>query len=109
MTYFVPCRKPKNTKLCDLQVQITSGALRVSKFWSRERRLFAWQIKPHNFYLGTVYIVHREVKDLPRFEGHLENRISYDIVRQRMSKFRSRSTGPQLTGSMSQHGLVQNH
>ena len=28
-----------------VQVQITSGALHVSMFWSRERRLFAWQIK----------------------------------------------------------------
>ena len=58
---------PKIPNFLHLQLQITSGALRVSKFWSRERRLFAWQIKPHNFYLGTVYIAHREVKDLPRF------------------------------------------
>ena len=69
---------PKIPNFLHLQVQITSGALRVSKFWSRERRLFAWQIKPHNLYLGTVYIAHREVKDLPRFQGHLENRTSYD-------------------------------
>ena len=58
---------PKIPNFLHLQVQISSGALRVSKFWSRERRLFTWQIKPHNFYLGTVYIAHREVKDLPRF------------------------------------------
>ena len=58
---------PKIPNFLHLQVQISSGALRVSKFWSRERRLFAWQIKPHNFYLETVYIAHREVKDLPRF------------------------------------------
>ena len=70
---------PKIPNFLHLQVQMTSGALCVSKFWSRERRLFAWQIKPHNFYLGTVYIAHREVKDLPRFQGHLENRTSYDI------------------------------
>ena len=69
---------PKIPNLLHLQVQMTSEALRVSKFWSRERRLFAWQTKPHNFYLGTVYIAHREVKDLPRFQGHLENRTSYD-------------------------------
>ena len=71
---------PKIPNFLHLQVQISSGALRVSKFWSRERRLFAWQIKPHNFYLGTVYITHREGKRLPRFKGHLENRTSYDIL-----------------------------
>ena len=69
---------PKIPNFLHLREQITSGALHVPKFWSRERRLFAWQIKPHNFYLGTVYIAHREVKDLPRFQGHLENRTSYD-------------------------------
>ena len=47
-----------------LQVQLTSGSLQVSKFWSRERRLFAWQVKPQTFYVGTVYIAHREIKDL---------------------------------------------
>ena len=40
---------PKIPNFLHLQVQITSGVLHVSKFWSRERRLFAWQIKTTQF------------------------------------------------------------
>ena len=53
---------PKIPNFLHLQVQITSGALCVSK----GKETLAWHIKPHNFYLGTVYIAHREVKDLPQ-------------------------------------------
>ena len=65
-----PCLN-KIPNFLHLQVQITSGSLRVSKFLSRESRLFAWQIKPQFFFLGTVYIAHREVKDLPRKQDPL--------------------------------------
>ncbi len=69
---------PKYHNFLHLQVQLTSGAFHVSKFWSNERRLFAWQVKPQKLYLGTVYIARREVKDLPRFQGRPEYMASYD-------------------------------
>ena len=40
-----------------LQVQLTSGALRVSIVLVKgEKRLFAWQFKPQKLFLGTDYI-----------------------------------------------------
>ena len=72
---------PKIQNFVHLQVQMTSSGalrLRVSKFWSRERRLFAWQIKPQNFYLGTVYIAHRGGK---RFATILGTPRKQDLLR----------------------------
>ena len=50
-------------------MQITSGASCVSKFWSRERRIFAWQVKPQNVFLGSV-------KDFPTiYQSMCENNV----------------------------------
>ena len=77
--FFNLVEMPKIPNFLHLQVQLTSGALRVSKFWSRERRLFAWKIKPHILFLSTLGGardgLHRaqrgKIKDMPRFYFYL--------------------------------------
>ena len=70
---------PKIPNILHLQVQITSGALRVSKFWSKERRLFAWQIKPKILYLARDCL--QRTQRGKRFAMILETPWKQDLLR----------------------------